>query len=109
LGRRSLGPKEAVFEKPEESRQHLKQLYIRGHIDGKPVSRMLIDGGAAVNLMLYTVFMKLRREDDELMKTNLTFNGVGGQPDGGSGCHFHEAHRREQVARYHVLRHRGAM
>jgi hypothetical protein len=39
---------------------------------------MLIDGGAAVNLMLYTVFMKLRREDDELMKTNLTFNGVGG-------------------------------
>jgi hypothetical protein len=41
---------------------------------------MLIDGGAAINLMLYSVFRKLGREDDELMKTNLTFNGVGGNP-----------------------------
>jgi hypothetical protein len=54
-----LGHNEVVFEKPEESSQHLKPLYIRGHIDEKPVSRMLIDGGAAVNLMLYTVFKKL--------------------------------------------------
>jgi hypothetical protein len=54
-----LGHNEVVFEKPEESSQHLKPLYFRGHIDEKPVSRMLIDGGAAVNLMLYTVFKKL--------------------------------------------------
>jgi hypothetical protein len=54
-----LDHNEVVFEKPEESSQHLKPLYIRGHIDEKPVSRMLIDGGAAVNLMLYTVFKKL--------------------------------------------------
>jgi hypothetical protein len=39
---------------------------------------MLIDGGAAVNLMSYTVFKKLRREDNELMKYNLTLNSVGG-------------------------------
>jgi hypothetical protein len=51
-----LSPKEAVFEKHEESNQHLKLLYVRGHIDGKPISRMLIDGGAAVNLMLYSNF-----------------------------------------------------
>jgi hypothetical protein len=73
-----LGPKEAVFEKLKESSQHLKPLYIRGHIDGKPISRMLIDGGTAINLMSYTVFKKLGWEDDELMKTNLTVNGVGG-------------------------------
>jgi hypothetical protein len=42
-----LGPKEAMFEKPKESSQHLKSLYIRGHIDGRPISRMLINGGAA--------------------------------------------------------------
>jgi hypothetical protein len=29
-----LGPKEAVFEKLEESSEHLKPLYIRGHING---------------------------------------------------------------------------
>jgi hypothetical protein len=37
----------------------LKPLYIRGHIDGKPVSRMLVDGSAAINLMTYTIFKKL--------------------------------------------------
>jgi hypothetical protein len=55
----------------------LKPLYVRGHIDGKPISRMLIDGGAAVNLMLYAVFKKLGREDDELIKINLMLNSVG--------------------------------
>jgi hypothetical protein len=73
-----LGHKEAMLEKPEESSQHLKRLYIWGHIDGKPISRMLVDGGAAVNLMSYFIFKKIGREDDELVKTNLTLNGVGG-------------------------------
>jgi hypothetical protein len=72
-----LSPKEVVFEKPEESSQHLMPMYIWGHIDGRPVSRMLVDGGAAINLMPYSVFKKLGREDDKLVKTNLTLNGVG--------------------------------
>jgi hypothetical protein len=75
-----LGPKEAIFEKPEELSQHLKPLYVQGHIDGKPISRMLIDGGAAVNLIPYSIFKKLGRKDDELVKTNLTLNDVGGNP-----------------------------
>jgi hypothetical protein len=41
---------------------------------------MLVDGGAAVNLMPYSIFKKLRREDDELVKTNLTLNDMGGSP-----------------------------
>jgi hypothetical protein len=75
-----LDPMEAVFEKPEGSSQHLKPLYVRGHIDGKPISRMLIDSGAAVNLISYSIFKKLGREDDELIKTNLMLNGVEGNP-----------------------------
>jgi hypothetical protein len=71
-----LSPNETMFEKPEESSQHLKPLYIRGHINGKPISRMLIDGGVAVNLMSYSIFKKLGWEDDELMKTNLMLNGM---------------------------------
>jgi hypothetical protein len=67
-----------MFEKPKESSQHLKPLYIRGHIDGRPISWMLVDGGAVVYLMLYFVFKKLGREDGKLMKANLTLNGVGG-------------------------------
>jgi hypothetical protein len=41
---------------------------------------MLVDGGTVVNLMLYSIFKKFGREDDELMKTNLMLNGVGGNP-----------------------------
>jgi hypothetical protein len=75
-----------VLEKPEELNQHLKPLYVRGHIDGTPISRMLIYDNTIINLMPYSVFKKLEREDGELMKTNLTLNGVGGgggwEPDG---------------------------
>jgi hypothetical protein len=39
---------------------------------------MLVDDGAAVNLMSYSMFKKLGREDDELVKTTMTLNGVGG-------------------------------
>jgi hypothetical protein len=70
LAQMCLDLKEAMFEKPGELTQHMKPLYVRGHIDGRLISRMLIDGGAAVNLMPYSIFKKLRREDDELAKTN---------------------------------------
>jgi hypothetical protein len=72
-----LDPKEAMFKKPEESSQHMKPLYVRGHIDGRSISRMLLDGGVVVNLMRYPIFKKLGQEDDELVKTNLMLNGVG--------------------------------
>jgi hypothetical protein len=39
---------------------------------------MLIDGGAVINLMPYSVFKKLGREDDKLVKTNLMLNGMWG-------------------------------
>jgi hypothetical protein len=75
-----LSPMDVMFEKPEESSQHLKPLYVQGHIDGRPISMMLVDGGTAVNLMPYSVFKKLGRENGELMKTNLTLNDVGDNP-----------------------------
>jgi hypothetical protein len=41
---------------------------------------MLIDSGVVINLMPYSIFRKLGRRDDELVKTNLALNGVGGNP-----------------------------
>jgi hypothetical protein len=41
---------------------------------------MPINGSATINLMMYYVFKKLGREYDELVKTNLTLNGAGGNP-----------------------------
>jgi hypothetical protein len=37
----------------------LKPLYVRGHLNRMPVARMLVDGGAAVNMMPYSTFKKL--------------------------------------------------
>jgi hypothetical protein len=45
---------------------------------------MHIDSGAAVNLMSYSIFKKLGQEDDKLVKTNLTLNGMGGGKLNGS-------------------------
>jgi hypothetical protein len=72
-----LGPKDAIFEKPDDSVKHLKPLYMRGHIDGVPISRMLMDGGSAVNMMPYSLFKRLGEKDHEALKINLTLNGVG--------------------------------
>jgi hypothetical protein len=72
-----FGPKEAAFTKPKESINHLKPLFVRGHIDGIPIAKMLVDGGAAVNLMPYSLYRKLGKQDDELVKTNMTLSGVG--------------------------------
>jgi hypothetical protein len=45
-----LEPKQAILEKTEDGKsQHLKALYLKGYVNGKPVTRMLFDGGAAVN------------------------------------------------------------
>jgi hypothetical protein len=47
----TLEPRQAIFEKTkDEKRQHLKALFLKGFVNGKPVTRMLVDGRAAVNL-----------------------------------------------------------
>jgi hypothetical protein len=56
----TLEPTQAIFEKPEdEKRQHLKALFLKGFVNRKPITRMLVYGGATVNLMLYTMLRKI--------------------------------------------------
>jgi hypothetical protein len=74
----ALGPQDTLFKKPAESGGHLKPMYNRGHIDGTPVARMLVDGGVAVNVMLYSTFKKLGRTDVELIKMNMTITSIRG-------------------------------
>jgi len=57
-----------------------------GHINAKLISRMLVDGGAIVNLMPYSLLKKLGGTDEELIKTNMMVSGVsGGDPIGAKG------------------------
>jgi hypothetical protein len=51
-----FGPKEATSTKPKESINHLKPLFVRGHIDGILIAKMLVDGGTTVNLMSYSLY-----------------------------------------------------
>ncbi len=55
-----LSPEQAVFEKSEGTENRLlKPLYVNGYVNGKPMSKMMVHGGAAVNLMPYATFRKL--------------------------------------------------
>jgi hypothetical protein len=82
----SFVPHDAVFQSPKDSENYLKPLYIRGHLDDTPISRMLIDGCAIINLMSYSFFKKMSKSDEELIKTNMTINNVsGGDPIGSKG------------------------
>jgi hypothetical protein len=68
----TLEPKQAIFEKPEDGkRQHLKALFLKGYVNGKPVTRMLVDGGAAVDLIAYTMLRKIGKSDEDLTQTDM--------------------------------------
>ena len=68
---------QAIFDKPIKHR-HLKALYVGGFVDGKPMSKMLVDGGASVNLMPYTTFCKLGNGPEDLIETDMMLKNFGG-------------------------------
>jgi hypothetical protein len=51
-----FGPMDMIFIKFKESVNHLKSLYVHNHICGTPISRMMFDGGATINLMPYSLY-----------------------------------------------------
>jgi hypothetical protein len=68
----TLEPRQTIFEKPDdEKRQHLKALFLKGFVNGKKVTRMLVDGGVAVNLMSYTMLRKIGKSDEDLTQTDM--------------------------------------
>jgi hypothetical protein len=75
-----LGPRPVIFEKPRERNyRHLKAFYLKGYINGQPISRMLVDTGATVNIMLYSVLHRLGHSVGDLIKTNITLSDFNGQ------------------------------
>jgi hypothetical protein len=75
-----LGPRPVIFEKPQaKNYKHLKALYLKGYINGQPVNKMLVDTGAAVNIMPYSVLRCLGRSTRDLIKTNVKLSDFNGQ------------------------------
>ena len=85
----ALDPMTAIFEKPADNeRQHLKALFIKGRVDGQPMTKILVDGGAAINIMPYTVYRKLGKGDQDLTKTDMMLKDFEGNvsPVKGAVC-----------------------
>jgi hypothetical protein len=68
---------QAIFDKPDKH-QHLKALYMKGFVDGKLMSKILVDGGASVNLMPYTTFCKLGKGPEDLIETDMMLKDFRG-------------------------------
>jgi hypothetical protein len=75
-----VGAERAIFEKPEKADEHMKPLFIRGHMDGVPMGHMLVDGGANVNIMPLSVFKRLGHGEGDLKQTNLSLSGFSVEP-----------------------------
>jgi hypothetical protein len=69
------------LKKPADHVNHLKPLHVKGFINGRPINNMLVDSGASMNLMPYSLYKKLGGSDEELIKTKRTVKGIGrGKP-----------------------------
>jgi hypothetical protein len=80
------GPRPVIFEKPRDrSYRHLKALYLKGYINGQPIGKMLVDTGAAVNIMSYSMLRRLGRSNEDLIKTNVTLSDFNGQASEAKG------------------------
>jgi hypothetical protein len=70
LVRLTLYPTLADFEKPhDEKMQHLKALFLKGFVNRKPVTKILVDGGATV--MSYTMLCKIGKGDEDLIEKDM--------------------------------------
>jgi hypothetical protein len=81
----AFGAERAVLEKPENSGAHMKPLFIQGHIDGKSVGHMLVDGGVSINILPLSLFKKLGHIEGDLKRANLSLSSFAGDPTDAKG------------------------
>ncbi|GKV33403.1 hypothetical protein SLEP1_g41922 [Rubroshorea leprosula] len=68
-----------IFEKPEERMaKHIRPLYIQAHLDGMPINRVLVDSGAAVNVLPTCILHKIGKSLGDLMETEVTISDFTG-------------------------------
>ena len=58
---------------------HFRPLYIKAHVNGKPISRVWINEGAMLNVMLDSTIKKLRKSYKDLKETNMPMSNFTGE------------------------------
>ena len=51
-----------------EMTRHIKPLYVRAHLNGRPISKILIDNGSVVNVMSLRMLRALGRSIRDLIE-----------------------------------------
>src|SRR3954470_17032800 len=70
----------AFFERPDEGmRNHLKPLYIRAKIENVGINKVLVDGGAAVNLMPQYMIKRIGMFDTDIRPHNMVLSNYEGK------------------------------
>jgi hypothetical protein len=77
--------KQATFDKPARN-WHMSPLYLKEYVNGKPLTKMFVDSGAAVNVMPYTTFRKLGMGPGDLTPTSIILNDFAGNLSDTTGC-----------------------
>ena len=62
-----------------EMTRHIKPLYIRAHLNGRPVSKVLIDNGSTVNVMTLRMLRALGMSISDLIETEVTVSTFIGE------------------------------
>jgi len=70
----------AIFEKPNGSMKiHLKPLFIQAKVDDVGVNKVLVDGGAAINLMHQSLLKKIGKCGIDLKPHNTVMSNYEGK------------------------------
>jgi hypothetical protein len=75
-----IGVERVVFERPPKLGEHMKPLYITGHLDGVLVGRMMVDGGVSINIMPVALFEELGHHEKDLKRANMSLSGFSREP-----------------------------
>jgi hypothetical protein len=71
---------DVVLKRPnEDMKRHLKPLYIWAKVEDVEINTVIIDGGAAINLIPSMLLKKLGKSIDDLKPHNMVLYDFGGK------------------------------
>ena len=54
-----------------EMTRHIKPFYVKAHLNGRPISKVLINNGSTVNVMPLRILRALGRSSSDLIETEV--------------------------------------
>ncbi|CAL8134928.1 unnamed protein product [Prunus armeniaca] len=74
-----LTAEQLCFSKPtKEMANHLRPLFITANFGGIPIPKVMVDEGAAINLLPHRLLSKMGRTEKDLIPTRLTVTNFAG-------------------------------